>query len=408
MQVNLSATTSAQPIKVPSPAELIARSATLTDSIADRAAECEAGRRVPEATITQFKELELHKALLPKRYGGFEGSFASIVGTSMNFGRVCTSSAWVCGLYMAHNWLAALFPKECQDEIWGANPDTLVSGSYAPIGKVVPVSGGYRLSGRFPFSSGVPGADWNLCSAMIPTGTEGKMLPCFTIIPKSDYTIDWDSWKVVGMAGTGSYDVIVDDVFVPEHRLLSFPDAVGSTGPGAEAQDNPFYRISLLTCVPFSLAIPSVAAAAGSIDRFVEDNRVRATHGAVVLGGKKIADFQTVQKRVGEAMARVDACQTLAFRDIAEAEDEVKAIGKQSIDMRMRNRRTQSFIAHEAQTAMNLIFDAVGGRALQFDHPIQRAWRDVAAINHHISLNFDAVMSMYGQHTFGLPPEGQY
>ncbi|MDP4593240.1 MAG: acyl-CoA dehydrogenase family protein [Beijerinckiaceae bacterium] len=393
--------------KTPSPADLIARSATLVDDIAGRAAACETGRRVPEETVEQFRQLELHKALMPKRYGGFEGSFSSMVGTCLNFGKVCAPSAWVCGLYMAHGWLGGLFPEQCQDDLWGEDPDALISGSYAPIGKVVPVSGGYRLSGRFPFSSGVPGADWNLCSAMIPKA-DGKLLPCFTLVPKSDYTIDWDSWKVVGMAGTGSYDVIVDDAFVPEHRLLSFPDAVGSTCPGADLYDNPLYRVSLLTNVPFTLATPSVAAAMGAVERFIQDNRMRSTHGAVVLGGKKVAEFQTVQKRVGEALARVDACQTLAFRDVGEAEAEVRRDGKQSLDLRMRNRRTQSFIAHEAQTAMNLIFDAVGGRALQYDHPIQRAWRDVAAINHHISMNFDAVMSMYGQHRFGLPLEGQY
>ena len=232
---------------------------------------------------------------------------------------------------------------------------------------------------------------------MIPK-PEGGFLPCFTLVPKKDYVIDWASWKVVGMAGTGSYDVIVEDAFVPSHRLLSFPNAVGSAGPGAEVLKTPLYRISLLTCVPFTLVTPAVAAAAGAIDRFVEENRVRATHGAVVLGGRKIADFQTVQKRVGEASARIDACRLLAQRDVREAEAEVRERGAQSLETRLRNRRTQSFTAHEAQVAMNLVFDAVGGRALSYDHPTQRAWRDVAAINHHISLNFDAVMSMYGQH----------
>jgi alkylation response protein AidB-like acyl-CoA dehydrogenase len=309
---------------------------------------------------------------------------------------------------MAHNWLGALFPKEAQDEIWGTNRDALISGSYAPVGKATPVEGGYRLSGRFPFASGCPGSDWNLCGAMLPVGPGGTPAPCFTIVPKADYTIDWRSWRTVGLSGTGSFDVLVDDVFVPSHRVLAFADAVGSTGPGAAAAANPLYRISLLTCVPFSLSTPAVAAASGALERFVDENRVRHTHGAVVLGGKKIADFQTVQKRVGEAAARLDACRLLARRDVEEAEAEARALGKTTLETRLRNRRTQAFVAHEAMTAMNLIFDAVGGRCLQHDHPTQRAWRDVAAVNHHISLNFDAVMSMYGQHLFGLPLEGQY
>jgi alkylation response protein AidB-like acyl-CoA dehydrogenase len=384
------------------------RAASLVDGVARLAPVCESEARVPAETVERFKAAGLHRALMPARYGGHEVGFGPVVETSFLLGRECASTAWVLGLYMAHGWLGALFPKEAQDDIWGENPDALISGSYAPIGKATPVDGGYRLSGRFPFASGVPGADWNLCGAMLPLGPEGKPMPAFTIVPKSDYVIDWESWRPVGLAGTGSYDVLVDDVFVPAHRVLTFADSTGCTSPGADASDNPLYRVSLLTNVPFSLATPSVAAAAGALERFVEENRVRETHGAVVLGGKKIADFQTVQKRIGEASARIDACLMLARRDVAEAEAEARAEGKTTVATRMRNRRTQALIAHDAQVAMNLVFDAVGGRGLQSDHPTQRAWRDVSAVNHHISLNFDAVMSMYGQHTFGLPPEGQY
>lgn len=396
------------PAGAPTPSEISERARSLAANVAARAEACEAACRVPDETVAEFKAAGLHRALLPARFGGHELGFGAMVEASFALGRACASTAWVCGLYMAHNWLGGLFPRPAQDEIWGASRDALISGSYAPVGKATPVAGGYRLSGRFPFASGCPGSDWNLCGAMLPVGAEGKPAPCFTIVPKADYAIDWKSWRPVGLAGTGSFDVLLDEVFVPSHRVLAFADAVGSTGPGADAAANPLYRISLLTCVPFSLATPAVAAASGALERFVDENRVRRTHGAVVLGGKKIADFQTVQKRVGEAAARIDACRLLTARAVDEAEAEVRALGKTTLDTRMRNRRTQAFVAHEAMAAMNLIFDAVGGRSLQHDHPIQRAWRDVAAVNHHISLNFDAVMSMYGQHVFGLPPEGQY
>lgn len=393
---------------IPTIGELADRARALAPAVAERGLSCEDGCRVPEETVAEFKAAGLHRAMLPRRFGGYEIGFAPMVETSLALGKECASSAWVLGLYMAHNWLGGLFPAEVQEEIWGTDPDALISGSYAPIGKATPVDGGYRLSGRFPFASGSPGSDWNLCGAMLPVGPEGKPAPAFTIVPKSDYTIDWESWRPVGLAGTGSYDVLVDDVFVPAHRVLRFADAVGSTGPGCEVNENPLYRISLLTCVPFSLATPGLAAAAGALDRFIEENRVRTTHGAVVLGGKKVADFQTVQRRIGEASARIDASRTLVWHDIEAAEAEAADENRTTLETRLHNRRTQAFIAQEAMTAMNLVFDAVGGRGLQRDHPTQRAWRDVAAVNHHISLNHDAVMSMYGQHLFGLPPEGQY
>ena len=290
----------------------------------------------------------------------------------------------------------------------GPDSGTFISGSYAPIGKATLVEGGYLLSGRFPFSSGSPGAAWNLCGAMLPIGPEGRPVPAFTLVPKADYEIDWESWRPVGLAGTGSFDVIVDNAFVPDYRVLRFSDAVGSTAPGAELNKNPLYRISLLTGMAFALAMPAVGAASGSLERFIDENKVRQTHGAVVLGGKRIADFQTIQKRVGEAAARIDACRLVARHAVDAAEFQVRHDGKSSMAIRLLSRRTQSFIANEAKTAIDLIFDAAGGRCLQHSHPLQRAWRDVAAINHHISLNFDAVMSMYGQFVFGLPLEGQY
>jgi alkylation response protein AidB-like acyl-CoA dehydrogenase len=405
MSIAAAATGSAE---APSPDDLVARAHALVPDFAERAAQCEADCRVSEEMGERFRRTGLHRALLPAAYGGYEMSFATVLETSFAIGKVCASSAWVCGLYMAHGWFGGLFPKQAQDDMWADEPDALISGSYAPIGKATAVDGGYRLSGRFPFSSGVPGAAWNLCGAMLPTGPESKPVPAFTLVPKTDYTIDWKSWRPVGLAGTGSFDVIVDDVFVPAHRILRFSDATGGTGPGAEANTNPSYRISLLTGVPFVLAMPAVGAAAGALERFIDENKVRQTHGAVVLGGKRISDFQTIQKRIGEAAARVDACRLVAHHAVEVAEREARADRKSSMATRLLARRTQSFIANDAKTAIDLIFDAAGGRCLQHGHPLQRAWRDVAAVNHHISLNFDAVMSMYGQFVFGLPLEGQY
>ena len=137
--------------------------------------------------------------------------------------------------------------EEGAGRIGGRDSGTFISGSYAPIGKATSVEGGYLLSGRFPFSSGSPGAAWNLCGAMLPIGPEGRPVPAFTLVPKADYKIDWESWRPVGLAGTGSFDVIVENAFVPDYRVLRFSDAVGSTAPGAESNKNPLYRISLLT-----------------------------------------------------------------------------------------------------------------------------------------------------------------
>jgi alkylation response protein AidB-like acyl-CoA dehydrogenase len=388
--------------------EVRARAAALLPLVREHAAATERDRKVAGAVIEAFTASGLHRAMRPRRAGGWELGFESLIDMSSTLSQGCASTAWACGLYVVHNWLLALFPPDAQDEIWADNPDVIISGSYAPAAAARPVDGGYRLSGRFSFSSGCPAADWNLCGAMVPRGADGAMVPAFTIVPKRDYAIDWESWRTVGLAGTGSYDVLLDDAFVPAHRVLTFAEAVGGGAPGTAANPNPLYRLPMMTCIPYTLAIPSVGAAKGALDLFVAENRVRETRGAVVAGGRKVSDFQTIQKRIGEAEAMLDAALVVAHRDVREAEAAIVRDGQISLDLRMRNRRSQAFIAHQAVQAVDLIFAAVGGRCVQLDHPIQRAWRDVHAATSHISLNFDAVMSMIGQYRFGLEPQGQY
>ena len=396
------------PPAVPDRDEIKARIAALLPLAREKALENERERKIADAVIEAYKETGIHRAFQPRRYGGWERGYETLVDMSAVLGAACASTAWVCGVYMIHNWALALFPEAAQDEIWSENPGAAISGSYAPAGRATAVEGGYRLSGRFKFSSGCPHADWNLCGAALPVGAGDRTMPAFVLVPRAEYTIDWDSWDVVGLAGTGSYDVLIEDAFVPAHRVLPFAEAMTGNAPGLSVHDNPMYRIPMLACVPYALAVPSVGAARGAIELFVEENRVRETRGAVVAGGNKVSDFQTVQKRVGAAEALVDSCLVVAYRDIVETHEEVAANGEVSLETRMRNRRSQSFITHQAVTAIDLILAAVGGRAMQASHPIQRAWRDIHSAAAHISLNHDAVMSMIGQHRFGLEPLGQY
>ena len=393
---------------VPDRDEIGARIAAMLPLVRDRALAGERERKIDDEVIEAFIGTGIHLALQPRRYGGWERGYETAIDVSSALGTACASTAWVCGLYMIHNWALTLFPEEAQDEIWGENRGVAISGSYAPAGTAVAVDGGFRLSGRFRFSSGCPHADWNLCGAALPTASGDATAPAFVLIPRSDYAIDWESWDNVGLAATGSYDVLVEDAFVPARRVLPFAAAMTGNAPGLPAHDNPVYRIPMLACVPYALAVPPVGAARGAIELFVEENRARETRGAVVAGGNMVSEYQTVQKRVGAAEALVDSCLAVAYRDIAETEAEVAARGAVSLETRMRNRRSQSFIAHKAVAAIDLILAAVGGRAMQASHPIQRAWRDIHSAAAHISLNHDAVMSMIGQYRFGLEPHGQY
>src|SRR5262249_55634349 len=141
-------------VEAPAYEDLIVRGHALVPGFADRAARCESDCRVSDEAVEQFRATGLHKTLLPAAYGGYEMGFSALLETSFAIGKVCASSAWVCGLYMVHNWLGGLFPKQAQDELWGQesgkysgkDSGTFISGSYAPIGKAALAEGGYRLS----------------------------------------------------------------------------------------------------------------------------------------------------------------------------------------------------------------------------------------------------------------------
>jgi alkylation response protein AidB-like acyl-CoA dehydrogenase len=307
-----------------------------------------------------------------------------------------------------HQWLAAQFPIEVQAEIWGKETDTIVSGSYAPSATARAVPGGYRIGGLWGFASGCDHADWHVAGVHFPpTEPGGKPGAGFVLLPRSDYRIE-DNWHTVGLAGTGSKNIAIDDAFVPMHRVLPF--ALLSTGkaPGAAAHGNSLYRIPFLAAFPACLASTGIGMAEDAIDEFLDMARVRKTKGAVAGAGHSMAEFFQVQSRLAEATAAVDAARLLLMRDVNEVSALAAAGEPVSVAMRIRNRRDHGFAARLAAQETEAVYSCCGGAGLFLSNRIQRAWRDANAVSKHVSLSWDAVSSMYGQHALGLEPRGQY
>jgi alkylation response protein AidB-like acyl-CoA dehydrogenase len=148
--------------------------------------------------------------------------------------------------------------------------------------------------------------------------------------------------------------------------------------------------------------------ARGALDSFKEMATSRTTRGAVAGGNKRMGEFTTVQMRVAEATASIDAAELMIRRDIADTLATVESGRAADLQLRMRNRLTHSFATKLLAQAVDAVFVAAGGSALDLQHPVQRFWRDIHAASSHISLNWDSVAAMYGQHVFGLEPMGQY
>ncbi len=396
---------SAQFVK-PSVQEIIARATEIGKLARAHAADTEKNRRVSAELIAKMRDAELFRILQPARFGGFEYGYDVFVEAVAAIGAGDGSTGWVYSLGAVHQWLIGCFPDRAQHEVWDNDRDAISAVSYAPTGTATPVEGGHKITGRWSFASGCDNVQWAIIAGLI-TKADGGKAPGFFLVPRADYKID-DDWFTMGLAGTGSKTIVADGAFVPHHRSVLFSELLVGSPPGAEVNKNPLYRQPFLAVVPTCLVSPQMGMARGALDVFVEQAKSRTTRGAVAGGGNGMADFATVQMRVAEASACIDAAQVLIHRDLRETAAAASKPEGASVDLRLRNRRDHSFSVRLLVQAVDALFMAAGGSSLGLAHPLQRFWRDIHAASAHISVNWDAVGSMYGQHMFGLPPKGQY
>lgn len=369
----------------------------LVPVLRERAARAEELRRIPDETVRDLHANGLLRAFQPRRVGGSEMEWVGLIDIAAELARGCGSSAWNWANWAAHHWMLALWPRQCQDEIWGEDPDVLIASSLAfPAGRASRADGGYLVSGRWPFSSGVDGSRWDMVGAVVQGDPPEYRLFC---IPAADYRVV-DNWHVMGLRGTGSKDVEAFDLFVPEHRTLPV-DATkgGAVHPGAAANAGPLYRVPFIAGLAHMLAGIPLGIAQGAYDSFVDGLRGRVSR----YSGKQLADLAAMQMRVAEAGAALDAARALLRRDCFEAQE--IAMRGEVPDMLTKAawRRNGAFAAQLAQRAMDVVFKASGGTALFDSHPMQRSFRDFNAANAHISMMWDPQATTYGRVALGVP-----
>jgi alkylation response protein AidB-like acyl-CoA dehydrogenase len=248
------------------------------------------------------------------------------------------------------------FSDQAQDDMWSdtptGNPDAIALGTYAAAAEAVPVAGGFRISGKWPFASGCDHGDWALLGARFPATADGaKPVPGLVLVPRDDYEII-DDWHGVGLAASGSKTIACDDLFVPVHRHVLFPDLAGGRGPGRAVNTGAIFGVHLLAVLPATIAAPALGILAAAIGDFTERTHVRETRGAVPGGGHSMAGFANVQSKLAEAAVALDAATLLLQRDISEPLAIAKSGGDFSVDHRIRNRLSYGY-------ALKLAVDAI-------------------------------------------------
>ena len=392
----------------PSPDELIARARALVPEIRALAEETERNRRISPAIIAKVREAELLRTTRPKEFGGFEHDAVVALEIALTISAACASTGWAVNGALSNGISFGHYPIETQRELWGDGTDPFSCACFAPTGAAVPSGGGYVLNGKWSFASGIDHSRWIRLGAFVksPDGAQSAD-GAFFLLPTSEVEIE-DNWFVYGLCGTGSKNVIVRDAFVPERRVLRFADTRAGRTAGAQHHKNPLYRLPLLVLGASMLASTAVGAAKGAVADYLEMTTGRTTRGALAGGGLAMAEFATVQLRYAEASAAAEAAELILMTDMRAAMAKLRAGDDITVGDRIRARRNQSYATKLALQAVEALNASTGGAGLQLSNPIQRAWRNVNAVARHVSLNWDAVGTMFGQHAFGLEPRGQY
>ncbi|MFI6951186.1 3-hydroxy-9,10-secoandrosta-1,3,5(10)-triene-9,17-dione monooxygenase oxygenase subunit [Streptomyces sp. NPDC050422] len=373
----------------------------LLPAIEKRAVATDEARRIPDVTIRELAGTGVFRMLHPARFGGLEGDPADFYEVVREISAVCCSTGWVTSVLGVHPWQLGLFPEQAQKDVWGEDPDTLISSSYAPVGRLTPVEGGYELAGRWSFSSGCEHATWALLGALV-VGAQGRPVDFLTVlVPRSDYRIE-DMWDVVGLRGTASNDVVVETAFVPAHRVLRNYEQAQLKVPGQQVNPGPLYRLPFGAIFTSAVTAPVIGAVSGGYASYVSRMKERVR---LSLGGGNFTEDPFAQVAIARAASDIDATVLQMDRNMREL-SELAAAGKEiPMELRLRTRRDQVRGTERAVAAIDLLFKTAGGNALRRGNPVERAWRDAHAGSVHVANDVERALAMYGRGAFGLTVE---
>lgn len=384
-------------IVVTNAATLIERAKSLAALLAEHAAEAEQLRRPHDGVIAALEEAEIFKLMVPRRFGGLELDLDTFLEVGLALAEGDASMAWVATFYIEHCWMFSNFPEPFQEKLFAERGYVLAPAAIAVNGVAERDPGGYRLSGRWQWGTGVMHANWVIVGARVE-GPDDAIDLRFFAMPIGDVEVD-DTWYVDGMQGTGSNDIVIQDLVVPEEHTASILDMSAGKGLGASLHASPLYRTPMIPILGLAAAMPSIGQALAAIEGFRKRMADRILYGTLT----KQADKPAAQMRL--ARAEIEMRQTvLLVRDVVR---EIMALRDAATPPdRARWLASYAHAVDQSKRVLQSLCEASGAHAHFQSHPLQRAVRDANTMACHVVFDLDSRLETHGRAMLGLEPNG--
>jgi 3-hydroxy-9,10-secoandrosta-1,3,5(10)-triene-9,17-dione monooxygenase len=387
-------------IAIASDAKLVACAERLVPELRERVATAERLRRLPDENVAAVREADLLKVLQARAFGGHQSSLRTHIDVVATLARGCAATGWCAGVIHAHSWLMGLFPWQAQEDAYGTDPDTIISAVISPRGTAKRVQGGFLLSGFWAFCSGCEHAQFLLLGAAIKDDAGAIIDEGDLLVPVANITIR-DDWNAVGLRGTGSCSIVAENVFVPAHRYLSLPAATTGNAPGLGRQQGWLYRAAPVAVLALAITPAALGIAEAALTNFMER-----------LPGREVAytqremqrDMPVTHLQVAEAATKIDTARLVLCHCADEIEAAARAGGTMAFAKRARVRMDCAWAVRLCVEGVEILMLASGGSGVSESNAVQRAWRDLHAINMHGLLNLETNQEMYGRILLGLKP----
>ena len=375
--------------------DIIASAQALGPVVRAGADATEAGRKLDPGVFHALSEARMFDLVLPRALGGLEVDITTMMRVIEEVSIADGATGWCVGIGVGTSVISGTLPDNVAREIFA--PGVVTGGPVAPLGRATPVEGGYRVTGRWPFASGIDHCAWAVGGSIVLEGDAPRMLAPgapdwrLMLFPKADIEVV-DTWRVSGLSGTGSHDIAVKDVFVPEERSI----ALGVQKP---VQTGPLYRFPIFGFLALSIAPVATGIARRAIDELVELAQTKVPTG----GRSGLRERAVAQYEIAQAEAELRSCRAFMYEAAAEVWDALLAGGRPDIKQRALLRLACAHATNASARAVDIAYRLGGGSAIYQTSVLQRQFRDIHAATQHIlssSMNYE----LAGRVLFGLDP----